>query len=187
MAAIKAARRETKDKRADARLKALELRAEGMELSEVSQTTGFHPATILPLFRVQINSFDKSFHKLFFFDLRCGMVNFIKGQQQTVDVIAGNLLLTDTANLLFHAINLFFDFRCNDILFIISTLQIRNLAFVVRITNIQGIHLPFQPYFCPQYLLQLPTHGFCLFLQRLGIYCSPYFLLNKVQAQCVLC
>ena len=32
MAAIKAARRETKDKRADARLKALELRAEGMEL-----------------------------------------------------------------------------------------------------------------------------------------------------------
>ena len=36
MAAIKAARRETKDKRADARLKALELRAEGMELSEVS-------------------------------------------------------------------------------------------------------------------------------------------------------
>ena len=37
MAAIKAARRETKDKRADARLKALELRAEGMELSEVSQ------------------------------------------------------------------------------------------------------------------------------------------------------
>ena len=29
MAAIKAARRETKDKRADARLKALELRAEG--------------------------------------------------------------------------------------------------------------------------------------------------------------
>ena len=34
MAAIKAARRETKDKRADARLKALELRAEGMELSD---------------------------------------------------------------------------------------------------------------------------------------------------------
>ena len=31
MAAIKAARRETKDNRADARLKALELRAEGME------------------------------------------------------------------------------------------------------------------------------------------------------------
>ena len=44
MAAIKAARRETKDKRADARLKALELRAEGMELSEVSQATGFHGA-----------------------------------------------------------------------------------------------------------------------------------------------
>ena len=46
MAAIKAARRETKDKRADARLKALELRAEGMELSEVSQAKGFHAAYV---------------------------------------------------------------------------------------------------------------------------------------------
>ena len=46
MAAIKAARRETKDKRADARLKALELRTAGMELSEVSQATGFHAAYV---------------------------------------------------------------------------------------------------------------------------------------------
>ena len=49
MAAIKAARRETKDKRADARLKALELRAAGMELSEVSQATGFHAAYVSQL------------------------------------------------------------------------------------------------------------------------------------------
>ena len=49
MAAIKAARRETKDKRADARLKALELRAEGLELSEVSQATGFHAAYVSQL------------------------------------------------------------------------------------------------------------------------------------------
>ena len=46
IAAIKAARRETKDKRADARLKALELRAEGMKSSEVAQATGFHPAYV---------------------------------------------------------------------------------------------------------------------------------------------
>ena len=49
MAAIKAARRETKDKRADARLKALELRTAGMELSEVSQATGFHAAYVSQL------------------------------------------------------------------------------------------------------------------------------------------
>ena len=49
MAAIKVARREAKDKRADARLKALELRAEGMELSEVSQATGFHAAYVSQL------------------------------------------------------------------------------------------------------------------------------------------
>ena len=40
MAAIKAARRETKDKRADARLKALELRAEGMKLSAAMELHG---------------------------------------------------------------------------------------------------------------------------------------------------
>ena len=49
IAAIKAARRQTKDKRADARLKALELRAEGMNLSEVAQATGFHSAYVSQL------------------------------------------------------------------------------------------------------------------------------------------
>ena len=49
IAAIKAARRETKDKRADARLKALELRAEGKKSSEVAQATGFHPAYVTTL------------------------------------------------------------------------------------------------------------------------------------------
>ena len=49
IAAIKAARRETKDKRADARLKALELRAEGMKSSEVAQATGFHSAYVTTL------------------------------------------------------------------------------------------------------------------------------------------
>ena len=49
IAAIKAARRETKDKRADARLKALELRAEGMKSSEVARATGFHAAYVSQL------------------------------------------------------------------------------------------------------------------------------------------
>ena len=49
IAAIKAARRNNKDKRADARLKALELRAEGMKSSEVAQATGFHAAYVTTL------------------------------------------------------------------------------------------------------------------------------------------
>lgn len=49
IAAIKAARREIKDKRADARLKALELRAEGMKSSKVAQATGFHAAYVSQL------------------------------------------------------------------------------------------------------------------------------------------
>ena len=49
IAATKAARRETKHKRADARLKALELRADGMKSSEVAQATGFQPAYVTTL------------------------------------------------------------------------------------------------------------------------------------------
>ena len=49
IAAIKEARKVNKDKRAEARLKALELRAEGMKSKEVSQATGFHPAYITTL------------------------------------------------------------------------------------------------------------------------------------------
>ena len=49
IAAIKAARRNNKDKRADARLKALELRAEGIKSNEVAQATGFHPAYVTTL------------------------------------------------------------------------------------------------------------------------------------------
>lgn len=49
IAAIKEGRSKNKDKRAEARLKALELRAEGMKSKEVSQATGFHPAYITTL------------------------------------------------------------------------------------------------------------------------------------------
>ncbi len=49
IAAIKEARKVNKDKRADARLKALELRAEGMKSKEVSRATGFHAAYVTTL------------------------------------------------------------------------------------------------------------------------------------------
>lgn len=49
IAAIKEARRKNKNKRAEARLKALELRAEGKTCKEVSQATGFHAAYVTTL------------------------------------------------------------------------------------------------------------------------------------------
>ena len=49
IAAIKAARKDNKNKRANARLKALELRAQGMKSNEVAQATGFHAAYITTL------------------------------------------------------------------------------------------------------------------------------------------
>ena len=47
--AIQQARKENKDKRAEARLKALELRAVGQKSREVAKATGFHPAYVTQL------------------------------------------------------------------------------------------------------------------------------------------
>lgn len=49
IAAIEKARRENTNKRAEARLKALELRAKGNSASEVAKATGFHAAYITQL------------------------------------------------------------------------------------------------------------------------------------------
>ena len=46
---IQQARKENKDKRAEARLKALELRAKGEAAKEVAKATGFHPAYVTQL------------------------------------------------------------------------------------------------------------------------------------------
>lgn len=49
IAAIEKARRDNKDKRAEVRLKALELRAKGAKAREVAEQTGFYPTTITRL------------------------------------------------------------------------------------------------------------------------------------------
>ena len=49
IAAIEKARKENKNKRAEARLKALELRAKGATAKEVSEATGFHAASVTRL------------------------------------------------------------------------------------------------------------------------------------------
>ena len=46
---IEQARRDNKDKRAEARLKALELRAKGADAKEVSRATGFHASSVTRL------------------------------------------------------------------------------------------------------------------------------------------
>ena len=46
---IEQTRRENKDKRAEARLKALELRAKGAQAGEVSKATGFHASSVTRL------------------------------------------------------------------------------------------------------------------------------------------
>ena len=51
IAAIEKARRKNKNKRAECRLKALELRAKGATAKEVSEATGFHPVSVTRLVR----------------------------------------------------------------------------------------------------------------------------------------
>ncbi len=51
IAEIERARKANKDKRAEARLKALELRAKGMKAEDVAKETGFHSAYITTLVR----------------------------------------------------------------------------------------------------------------------------------------
>ena len=46
---IEQKRKENKDKRAEARLKALELRAKGAKAHEVAEATGFHAAYVTQL------------------------------------------------------------------------------------------------------------------------------------------
>ena len=46
---VEQARKDNKDKRAEARLKALELRAKGAESKEVSEATGFHAGSVTRL------------------------------------------------------------------------------------------------------------------------------------------
>ena len=46
---IEQARKENKNKRAEARLKVLELRAKGAKSSDIAKVTGFHPASVTRL------------------------------------------------------------------------------------------------------------------------------------------
>ena len=73
------------------------------------------------------------------------MVNFIKRQQQPVDVIAGNLLLPDGSDPALDFLHLNLDFLYFTILFIVTTLQIQNFSVIIWISHIQRVHLPLQP------------------------------------------
>ena len=78
-----------------------------------------YPASVFPFLREHLNSLDKGLHKLLLLRFRCGMVDFIKCQQQAIDIVSGNLLLLDAADLTLQFANLNFDFLYGVILLII--------------------------------------------------------------------
>ena len=106
-----------------------------------------YPASVFPFLREHLNSLDKGLHKLLLLRFRCGMVDFIKCQQQAIDIVSGNLLLLDAADLTLQFANLNFDFLYGVILLIIAALQVQNLSVIVGIIDVQGIHLTLQAAF----------------------------------------
>ena len=112
-----------------------------------------NPASVFPFLREHLNSLDKGLHKLLLLRFRCGMVDFIKCQQQAIDIVSGNLLLLDAADLTLQFANLNFDFLYGVILLIIAALQVQNLSVIVGIIDVQGIHLTLQAAFRSKGLL----------------------------------
>ena len=112
-----------------------------------------YPASVFPFLREHLNSLDKGLHKLLLLRFRCGMVDFIKCQQQAIDIVSGNLLLLDAADLTLQFANLNFDFLYGVILLIIAALQVQNLSVIVGIIDVQGIHLTLQAAFRSKGLL----------------------------------
>ena len=112
-----------------------------------------YPASVFPFLREHLNSLDKGLHKLLLLRFRCGMVDFIKCQQQAIDIVTGNLLLLDAADLTLQFANLSFDFLYRIILLIIAALQVQNLSVIVDIVDVQGIHLTLQAAFRSKGLL----------------------------------
>ena len=62
-------------------------------------------------------------------------LDFIKCQQQAIDIVSGNLLLLDAADLTLQFANLNFDFLYGVILLIIAALQVQNLSVIVGIID----------------------------------------------------
>ena len=112
-----------------------------------------YPTSVFPFLREHLNSLDKGLHKLLLLRFRCGMVDFIKCQQQAIDIVTGNLLLLDAADLTLQFANLNFDFLYRIILLIIAALQVQNLSVIVGIIDVQGIHLTLQAAFRSKGLL----------------------------------
>ena len=112
-----------------------------------------YPTSVFPFLREHLNSLDKGLHKLFLLRFRCGMVDFIKCQQQAIDIVTGNLLLLNAADLTLQFANLNFNFLYGIILLIIAALQVQNFSVIVGIVDVQGIHLTLQAAFRSKGLL----------------------------------
>lgn len=107
-----------------------------------------NPVAIRLLFREQLDSLDKCPHKFFSLHLGGRFIDLIERQQQAVNVVARNFLLSDTPHLALHIVNLDFDLIYSTILLVIASLQIRNFPVIIRVIHIQTVHLPFQSGLC---------------------------------------
>ena len=72
----------------------------------------------------------------------------VKSEQQAVDVVTGDFFLTNAPYLALHIVNFDFDLIYFDILFVIAALQIREFPVIIRVANVQTVHLALKTCFC---------------------------------------
>lgn len=112
---------------------------------------------------------DKCPHKLFLFFLGKSWIQLIEGQQQLINLIAGQLFLTDGIQLLIDVLLLRPDIGNDAVLLTIPALQIGDLIFIIWIKNVQLVHLLFKAGLCSFRLLALGVQRLLLFLQVAGV------------------
>ena len=114
-----------------------------------------NPVAIWLFFRENINALDEGAHEFLLLHLSGGIVDFIEGQKQVIDVVSCDLLLMNVINLTLDFSELCFHVLNQFILLIVTPLQIQSLTVIIGIIKVQCVHLVLQTRFRTESLAEL--------------------------------
>lgn len=123
---------------------------------------------------------DEGAHEFLLLHLSGGIVDFIEGQKQVIDVVSCDLLLMNVINLTLDFSELGFHVLNQFILLIVTPLQIQRLTVIIGIIKVQCVHLVLQTRFRTESLAELRFDCFRLMLQLAGIDCGTDFLFDGI-------
>lgn len=114
-----------------------------------------NPVAIRLFFRENINALDEGAHEFLLLHFSGGIVDFIEGQKQVIDVVSCDLLLMNVINLTLDFSELGFHVLNQFILLIVTPLQIQSLTVIIGIIKVQCVHLVLQTRFRTESLAEL--------------------------------